>query len=228
MPHNFSAASVLELAEKMLITRYSNLLKKNPQGTWDVFHAARAMGLSLEVGWDVAMQVGLLDVEEQHLDTLTVLGTLLKSVDGKSWLSAGQRRVKLTEPDAKCSMEVLKQQASFLSSLGVSICCCQRRLGRGLLTLDLLGFFAKTGHGIKGRVWIETVVFSVKNFAKSSGDELQKIEDTFARVQGQDPTIKGAILLAAEIQRDGPRNWQLTVSLGSPSLGGKSSSEGVV
>ena len=143
------------------------------------------------------------------MKSVRITGFLMKTIDeGNSWQTAGSCTLRLLDPDARMAKTILKQQFNFLHSLSFNTCYVQRRLGRGLPTLDVVGFFKDPTHGIKGRVWVETKVLSAKNFDRDWAAEGQKIEDNFSQVQGEDPTIKGAILLATQLQRDGSSSWQ--------------------
>ncbi|MCP4822991.1 MAG: hypothetical protein GY892_02630 [Shimia sp.] len=182
-----------------LVRAYSDVRKREPDGTFVPFSAARAVGLALELGFKAGRRKGFGALANEDVAVVSV-ARHLQACDGEGgrWRKAAAARLQLTPSDASFALELLRAMRRFLADSAFNYYGVDLKARRGFW--DLLGDFAQPAHGVAGLVGVELKVLTDTRRLQGACAALE------AKVVEEGASLSGAMLLAAVCRASG-RGW---------------------
>ena len=209
------------LLKMALVTCYTHLEKKNfGENFFSPFTPLRAVGLAVELGWKLTRDKGCCCAAD--LGRVQVAGEVRAFTD--RWRKRLNCTLCLQAKDAELAYKVVTLQAAVLDNLSLNAWQVDTRRKGKRRPLDLLCSFSpgKKNYGVEGRVWVELKVWSEHLFDEELENWRTKLETELPQEQALDSTLKGVLLLAAEVGRGTAGSWpkpRLVATLWSTSAG---------
>ena len=204
-----------------LVTCYTHLEKKSfGEDSFSPFTALRAVGLAVELGWKHTRDKGFCCATD--LGQVQVAGEVRALTD--RWRKRRSCTLCLPAKDAELAYKLVTQQAAVLDNLSLNVWQVDTKRKGKRRPLDLLCSFSpgKKNYGVGGKVWVELKVWSAHLFDDELENWKTKLEAELPQEQALDSTLKGVLLLAAEVGRGTGTSWpkpRLVATLWSTSAG---------
>ena len=190
-----------------LLTSYRHLEKKK-QGETDFlpFLPLRAVGLSVELGWKLLRDTGILVATK--LRQVEVSGQLRVLTEG-SWRNTQRCSLQLAPRDAALAHKVVTKQCAMLSGLDINVWFVDVRPQGGSRTYDLLGSFSPCckNFGVVGKLWVEIKVVSARRFEEDVEKWQKDLQLALPQERQRDPDLGGVLLLVASVEGGAGGQW---------------------
>ena len=200
------------------VSCYSHLEKKDKgQAAFRRFYALRAVGLAVELGWQLTRDKGWGLVGSADLCKVEVWGQLRVLTEGV-WRKTKKCTLQLAAKDARLAHALLKKQCAMLGDLGLNTWLVDHNPEGSSRWLDLVGSFCpgRKNFGVQGRVWVELKVLSDRNFATDVAVHKGVLEKGLEAERRRDSSLQGVLLLVAEVGVGAAGQWatpQLSAAL---------------